>query len=143
MGVVNSAFRHTSRSHELIFHIVFIGSTRTLIDSYLGCYGYRDSPQIEVVLFGAEDFKETIKVYSKMAEVGDLASVGNFARFYFHSLFPGLRRAVYLDVDTVVMGDVGELWEQLVITDKMLLAAPRYCNPKHAWKLNTRALACT
>ena len=108
-----------------MFHVVFIGTERTLIDSYLCCYGYIHHPQIEVILFDVSMFEESIKVYSRIEDVGNLASLGNFARFYFHSLFPDLGRAIYLDVDTVVMGDIGEVWEQLVTTDKLVLAAPR------------------
>ena len=125
VGVVSSTLRHTPNPQRLMFHIVFIGAERTLIDSYLCCYGYKHHSQIEVVLFDSSMFEESIKVYSHIEDVGNLASIGNFARFYFHSLFPGLKRAIYLDVDTVVMGDIGEVWEQLVATDKLMVAAPR------------------
>ncbi len=66
-----------------------------------------------------------IHVYSRPEEVGNLASTANFARFYFPHLFPRLSRAVYLDADTLVVGDVGEFWQKLQETDQLLLAVLR------------------
>lgn len=57
--------------------------------------------------------------------VGDLSSAANFARFQFPDLFPSLHRALYLDVDTLVLGDVAELWEVLNTSDKLMVAVPR------------------
>ena len=60
--------------------------------------------------------------------VGNLAGAANFARFLLPSLFPGLSRALFLDVDTVVLGDIAEVWKLLASTDMMMVAVPRYHN---------------
>ncbi|XP_064405544.1 uncharacterized protein LOC135350619 [Halichondria panicea] len=124
ISVINSTLNHTQHSEQIVFHIVFIGE-RFVIESYLSCYGYSDHPQIDITIFNASLITEPIKVYSKISHVGHLASTGNFARFYFHLLFPELSRAVYLDVDTVVLGDVAEVWSTLQTTNTLLVAAPR------------------
>ena len=57
--------------------------------------------------------------------VGNLASAANFARFLLPDLFPHLHRALYLDIDTLVLGEVGELWSYLVSSENMVVAVPR------------------
>ena len=122
--MVNSTLSHTLYPERIVFHIVFTGE-RAIIDSYLRCYGYKDHPQIDIVTLDSSMIKEPIKVYSRVSDVGNLASLGNFARFYFHLLFPELSHAIYLDVDVIVLGDVVEIWNQLVAMDTLIVAAPR------------------
>ena len=40
-------------------------------------------------------------------------------------LFPSLTHILYLDVDTIVQADISTLWEELVHTNQLILAAPR------------------
>ncbi len=122
--MINSTLSHAKTPEGILFHIVFTGE-RPVIESYLNCYGYKDHTQIDITIFKTSMIREPVTVYSKESEVGHLASLGNFARFYFHSLFPELSRAVYLDVDTLVLGDVAEVWNQLKTVKSLLLAAPR------------------
>lgn len=75
---------------------------------------------------GAGDVWRLVRVYSRPEDVGNLASPANFARFQFHTLFPQLRRAIYLDADTVVHGDIAQVWRRLVGSRKVLVAVPRY-----------------
>ncbi len=124
VGVINSTLSHAKNPSGILFHVVFTGEQR-VVESFLSCYGYKNHPQIEITIFKASMIKEPIQVYSKESQVGRLASPGNFARFYFHTLFPKLSRAVYLDVDTLVIGDVAEVWKQLKSAKTLLLAAPR------------------
>ena len=57
--------------------------------------------------------------------VGNLASAANFARFQLPELLPHLQLALYLDIDTIVRGDVREVWQSLVTSSKMIVAVPR------------------
>lgn len=82
--------------------------------------------QLEVVEGGAGDLGRLVRVYSQPEDVGNLASPANFARFQFHTLFPRLHRAIYLDADTVVRGDIAQVWRRLVESRKLLVAVPRY-----------------
>ena len=41
-------------------------------------------------------------------------------------LFPSLSHILYLDADTVVQADVTPLWDQLIQSDQLFIAAPRY-----------------
>ena len=125
LGVVNSALSHTSQPERLKFHIVLSGIEKSILLSYLGCYGYKDHPQLEVTKLNTDWLKGRIKVYTDVGRVGNLASLANFGRFLFHKHFPQLSRAIYLDADTAVLGDIGEFWERLLSTDQLLLAVPR------------------
>lgn len=57
--------------------------------------------------------------------VGNLASAANFARFQIPTLLPQLHHGIYLDVDTIVLGDIAELWDYLLSSNKMMVAVPR------------------
>ena len=48
-----------------------------------------------------------LKVQTKLT---NLESPLNFARFYLPRLLPSLRRALYLDADVVVRGNLQQLW---------------------------------
>ena len=125
LGVVNSALSHASQPERLKFHIVLSGVKESVLRSYLGCYGYKDHPQLEVTKLNTDWLKGRIKVYTDVGRVGNLASLANFGRFLFHEHFPDLSRAIYLDADTVVLGDIDEFWRRLLATDQLLLAIPR------------------
>lgn len=57
---------------------------------------------MEVVVLEEGWLGGLVRVTMGEREVGNLASEANFARFAFHSLFPLLHRAIYIDTDTVV-----------------------------------------
>ena len=89
--------------------------------------------QLEVVEGGTGDLGRLVRVYSRPEDVGNLASPANFARFQFHTLFPRLHRAIYLDADTVVRGDIAQVWRRLVGSRKLLVAVPRYTHLVVGW----------
>ena len=82
---------------------------------------------------GTGDLGRLVRVYSRPEDVGNLASPANFARFQFHTLFPRLHRAIYLDTDTVVRGDIAQVWRRLVGSRKLLVAVPRYAHLVVGW----------
>lgn len=125
LGVVNSALSHASQPERLKFHIVLSGIKKSVLLGYLGCYGYKDHPQLEVTQLNTDWLKGKIKVYTDIGRVGNLASLANFGRFLFHEHFPELSRAIYLDADIAVLDDIGEFWERLLATNELLLAVPR------------------
>ncbi len=83
------------------------------------------SLQLDLVALDLSWLEGQIHVYSRPEQVGNLASAANFARFYFHRLFPRLSRAVYLDADTLVVGDVSEFWRRVRETDQLLVTVLR------------------
>lgn len=95
--------------------------------------------------------RDNIRVYADSRVVGNLASPGNFARFYFHKyvcvhklmwvvwmdsranvkchlcrLFPGLKKAIYLDSDVIVKHDIHNFWNELQLSNKIIIAVKRY-----------------
>ena len=125
VGVVNSALSHASQPERLKFHVVLSDGEESLLVSYLRCYGFDNHPQLEVTKLNSDWLNGKVKVYTNVNRVGNLASSANFGRFLFHEHFPQLSRAIYLDADTAVLGDLGEFWQRLSASDQMILAVPR------------------
>ena len=46
--------------------------------------------------------------------------------FIIHSLFPSLTHILYLDVDTIVLHNISWLWKEIIASDKLVTAIPRY-----------------
>ena len=46
--------------------------------------------------------------------------------FLYLRLFPSLSHIIYLDVDTIVLHDISELWNEVVTSDKMFVVIERY-----------------
>ncbi|CAJ1329955.1 unnamed protein product, partial [Effrenium voratum] len=67
---------------------------------------------------GAVMLGETDLSHSLRSDTGNLGAAHNFARFLLHQLLPGLSRVVYLDVDVVVKGDLTELFDTPMRTEK-------------------------
>ena len=80
---------------------------------------------------GAGGLQKLVRVYSRPEDVGNLASPANFARFQFHTLFPQLSQAIYLDADTVVLGDIAQVWRRLAESKELLVAVPRWVLTHH------------
>ena len=57
--------------------------------------------------------QELVSVRTARGVTGNLASPANFARFLIPHLFASQHAVLYLDVDTVVQGDVTALWADL------------------------------
>lgn len=131
LGVLSSTLSHASQPERLRFHVVLSGVEESVLQSFLGCYGFGDHPQMEVTELNPGWLEGRIKVYTDINKVGNLASLANFGRFLFHKHFSDLSRAIYLDADTAVLGDIGEFWDRLLTTDKLLLAVPRYVGDHH------------
>ena len=141
VGVVSSALSHASRPERLKFHIVLSDVDESVLWGYLRCYGYDDHLQLEVTKLNTDWLRGRIKVYTDVKRVGNLASLANFGRFLFHEHFPKLSRAIYLDADTVVLGDIVEFWERLSTTEQIALAVPRYVDHHSLLSCLTKAIS--
>jgi lipopolysaccharide biosynthesis glycosyltransferase len=122
---INSILRAAQSPHLVKFHIVVSGVEKERLLSYLRCYDILLPDQVEVAEMNPDWVRGNIKVHMDSAVVGNLASLGNFARFYFHRLFPDLTRGIYLDSDIIVKGDIFQFWDTLLDSNKILIAAKR------------------
>ena len=127
LPLINSLIKqHASSKSSLHLHVVVSGLTRNDVLEYFSCYpGLFSSVTIEMVQMDSALLDGLIKVYSPVEVTGNLSSVANFARFFFHRLFPHLKKALYLDMDIIVQADIQNLWDQLCRSQQLLLAAPR------------------
>lgn len=74
---------------------------------------YCGSPQFHVLPFNAEDYEVLTHATTSHQDRKELLMGVNFARNFMDDLLLpwGVRRAIYLDVDTIVQGNLGELWD--------------------------------
>ncbi len=129
VALLSSLFASSPSPQRLRVHVVLAGTSETALRQYLHCH----APSIplmnldlDVVQLDPRWLEGRVHVYSSEQEVGKLSSLANFARFFFHEMFPVLRKALYLDVDAVVTGDIAEFWRSLQASEELLLAVPRY-----------------
>jgi len=128
LPLIHSLLAHhtPSSSQSLHFHVLISGLTEAQLLEYISCYHtLPDHVTLEVVQLDPSLLDGLIKVYTSPDQTGNLASPANYARFFFHRLFPSLKRVLYLDMDVIVQADVRELWEELCLSQNLILAAPR------------------
>ncbi|CAK8999544.1 unnamed protein product [Durusdinium trenchii] len=65
------------------------------------------------VMVGETDLSNSLR-----SDTGNLGALHNFARFSLHQLLPDLSRVVYLDEDVVVKGDLVELFQVPMRTER-------------------------
>lgn len=124
-ALLNSILTNTRSVQLLKIHVVLAQVTEEALLQYLHCFPAFSHLTLDMVQLDAKLLDGRVHVYSSEEEVGRLSSLGNFARFFFHKLFPDMKKALYLDADTIVKGDIAELWRQLETSEYLLLAAPR------------------
>ena len=78
-----------------------------------------------MVEFNTSWLQGLVHVQLPIEAVGNLASEANFARFWFARLFPGLKRALYLDADVVVQSDISLLWGSVASSQQLLAVVER------------------
>ena len=86
------------------------------------CKGSR-SLIFDVTLFNCSVIDQLIRIESDRHL--RLASPANFARLFIADLFPSIEKLIYLDVDIIVQGDIGELWDLSLNSDILIACARR------------------
>lgn len=128
LALISSIIANTASSQRLQLHMVLADISEEAFTQYLHCFPSFPRHMIhDIVQLNPHLLTGRIHVWTPVQIVGNLSSLANFARFFLHELFPTVSKALYLDVDTIVQGDIAELWRQLESSDQLLMAAPRYC----------------
>ncbi|KAL6067722.1 Pectate lyase [Balamuthia mandrillaris] len=93
-------------------------------------------PPVEVTVFHLEkSIKE--KLNNKYRE--ELNEESNYARLFLHVLFPSLKKVIWLDSDTLALGDLRELWHtSMKGKDTSLAAVPQANKPLRSAVNNAR-----
>jgi lipopolysaccharide biosynthesis glycosyltransferase len=127
MALMASIMNNTHSASRLKFHLVLTEATKESFRHYLRCFpAFPPDVPLEVIQLETNLLAGKIHVPAKHEVFGNLSSLANFARFFVHDLFPAVKKALYLDTDIIVKGDVADLWEQLEVSEELLLAVPRY-----------------
>ena len=92
--------------------------------------GIRDEYQEKILRYNKEGFKisfvdvtERVKEIAEHLHMRDYYTATTYFRVFIAGMFPQYDKAFYLDSDTVVLGDLGELYEQN-LDGYMLAGAP-------------------
>lgn len=127
VALLTSILANSRSVERLQLHVVLAEVTETSLRQYLQCHPpFPHHVSLDIIQLDPRLLEGRVHVYSPEEEVGKLSSLGNFARFFFHEMLPAVKKALYLDADTIVQGDIAELWDHLQNSDQLLLAAPRY-----------------
>ena len=107
--------KHASRLH---FHIVYLRGnadvavlTRMLAcnDLFRGCNGV---PKVDLHELDGDMINAPMSAYGEEKHATRLISPSNYARLYFHRILPEIDKIVYIDLDTIVKGDIVRLWDE-------------------------------
>lgn len=106
-----------------MLHLVATREEEPSFRTFLTCHGLdlRPSEGLDLVSFD-KGMLPTLKVQTKLT---NLESPLNFVRFYLDKLFPQLHRALYLDADVIVRGNVAELFDSILQNDQLCAATFR------------------
>ncbi|XP_070543491.1 uncharacterized protein [Ptychodera flava] len=129
-ALINSILRNTKRPDDVRLHIVMCGDSAEFMESYLRCHGFKVDPRkIEIVSFSKYmvDPKTYLLWEKSLANELD-KGVCNYAWNYFHRLFPDLKRAFYISVDSIVQAPIEELWLEASTYPAPLLAVQDLLN---------------
>lgn len=105
IATINSVRIHTNA--RLVFYIVTLRHTIPHITTWIK-ESVLENINYFIIEFNPDIVRGKIPV---IAERPELLSPLNFARFYLGHLIPQHKRAVYLDDDIIVLGDIRELFE--------------------------------
>lgn len=127
LALLVSILNNTRSTDRLKFHLVLAETTAESFWEYLRCFpDFPHNLPLDIQQLDSKLLAGQIHVHTEFSVFGNLSSLANFARFFIHDLFPGVKKALYLDTDAVVKGDIVQLWEQLEASDALIMAAPRY-----------------
>ncbi|XP_070544931.1 uncharacterized protein [Ptychodera flava] len=114
--LINSVQMTSRNPQSVMFHVIVCGDDNIVerLREYLACFGIGTTTDIKVQIVEfnpAADVDEDIMfAWEFMFIAKRLKSDCNYARSYMYSLFPDVKRAIYLDVDTVVKEPIENLW---------------------------------
>ena len=108
---------HTKHPGRLHIHIIHLPSPDdiAMVNNMIHCYnifeGISTPPKLSLVIFNDSLVQAPIRVVGPKEDIPRLSSPANFARFYFDKMLPGVDKIIYIDADTIVLGDIVRLWD--------------------------------
>lgn len=120
-------------------HIVVVHDHSRAVEQFqdlVACKGLSDR-HISVVAFDPSKLQH-VAVLSDSKVVGNLASAANFARFYLDEVFPHLDLIAYIDVDTIMQGEVMDLWNHCSAGSGLVLQAVPRAQPTYGHMFSER-----
>ena len=126
--MMNAILKNTKSAVH--FHVVAHEIDPSIVRRYVQCFQLPPH-NLEVVPFESDLVNDVFgPKYKKYKKYGTKAvqKDSNYVRILLHRLFPKLSRALYLDIDIIVQGDILELWNLLSDSKKLISTVSR--NPK-------------
>eukprot|EP00966_Prymnesium_polylepis_P178988 4144157-Prymnesium_polylepis.1 len=124
IGVVHSIRANTGAPERIMLHLLTTTEQEAPFREFLKCHRIDpDEPSNGLDVVGFD--KRMVPLLKVQTKLTNLESPLNFARFYMHRLFPTLHRALYVDADVIVQGDVAELFDRHMQHDELCAATFR------------------
>jgi len=109
MACINSIFQNTGRN--VFVHVLMEKGEASIFSSALRENDLlKHKNPIELVEFRDSHIAPLIKVWEGKS-LSIYNNTFNYARYYLPSIFPRISNMIYLDPDTVVVTDIGKLWD--------------------------------
>ncbi|KAK2862326.1 hypothetical protein Q5P01_001859 [Channa striata] len=105
IAVMNSVYQNSKAN--VVFTIVTLNDTVDHLNTWLSRTKLKNI-KYNIVLFNTEPLSGRI---SKDPQVLEAVKLLSFARFYLPAYIPNAEKAIYLDDDIIVQGDIQELYE--------------------------------
>ena len=122
-----TVIEHSSDPKRVFIHIFHRPSSESSLRSAVDCYFPLHTRQAKIMLHSAQENDVNIDFLVRSKSDQRLANVFNFLRIYLYRLLPDVEKVLYLDIDTVVLGDVSTLFHAHLRdgTDKFIAVARR------------------
>ena len=129
INLLHSMYLNTAHPERLEFHVIHTKSDSDIavFTQLMACRdvfnGTSTPPRVNLIEFDGSMIKEDIVIYGP-AEIQRLKSSANYARFYFDQLLPTVDKIVYIDVDTIVKGDIIKLMDETDMRGHVIAMCP-------------------
>lgn len=115
IALVNSI--HSNTKHKVFFHLVVDAESKDHLRVWIETTKLKDI-SYQIIVFPESWVKGKIKVRSGRK---DLAKPMNYARYYLPRLLPDVKgRILYIDDDSIVQGDIKELYDMKLTNDNLV-----------------------
>ncbi|KAL6066241.1 Pectate lyase [Balamuthia mandrillaris] len=132
LALLRSIGRNTAHPEAVMVHVIISASDAdngeehgaSALGQKVLCEG---CPPVDVTKFNLRrEIKDKLNNHYRE----ELNEDSNYARLFLHLLFPSLDRIIWLDSDTLALGDLRELWQTPMTAKGIALAAvPRFDRP--------------
>ncbi len=101
---LKSLIENANKKREYVIHILNAGLT----NENVALLKELEQPQFEIAF---SDVRENLASFSSLLPIRDYYTKTTYYRFFISEMFPEYNKAIYIDSDTIVLGDISKLFD--------------------------------